>query len=169
MQRFVVENRARSTAFHVLTWPPRRGALQTLRNGSLPFERPLSPAHCARSCKRVHKPRETGIRAALGEWASFWAGPALINVPSPGHRPPPSVVGQSPPCPPPSRAPAVLGMDLDGLVWGAAGAIWGGEFLLAASRRAEGLATLTTGALPGRDQAATIPRRTLPSHLLARE
>jgi hydrogenase maturation protein HypF len=67
----------------------------------------------------------------------------------------------------PLEAPAVLGIAIDGLGWGADGTIWGGEFLLADYRRAERLATFKPVAMLGGAQAAREPWRNLYAHLMA--
>jgi hydrogenase maturation protein HypF len=67
----------------------------------------------------------------------------------------------------PLTAPPVLGIALDGLGWGADGAIWGGEFLLADYVHAEWLATFKPVAMPGAAQAIREPWRSLYAHLAA--
>jgi hydrogenase maturation protein HypF len=67
----------------------------------------------------------------------------------------------------PLDAPPVLGIVLDGLGYGADGAIWGGEFLLGAYRSFERLATFKPVAMPGGAQAAREPWRNLHAHLMA--
>ena len=67
----------------------------------------------------------------------------------------------------PLDAPAVLGIVLDGLGWGADGTIWGGEFLLADYRRAERLGTFKPVAMLGGAQAIHEPWRSLYAHLVS--
>ncbi len=64
-------------------------------------------------------------------------------------------------------APPVLGVALDGLGWGADGALWGGEFLLAGYRDYTRLATFKPVALPGGEKAMVEPWRNTLAHLLA--
>ena len=64
-------------------------------------------------------------------------------------------------------APPVLAIVLDGLGYGAEGAIWGGEFLLADYHRFERLGTFKPVAMPGGAQAAREPWRNLYAHLMA--
>jgi hydrogenase maturation protein HypF len=67
----------------------------------------------------------------------------------------------------PLHAPPTLGMVLDGLGFGDAGAIWGGEFLLADYLGYERLARLKPVAMPGGAQAVREPWRNLYAHLKA--
>ncbi len=67
----------------------------------------------------------------------------------------------------PLDAPPVLAVVLDGLGFGADGAIWGGEFLLAGYRGFERLGTFKPVAMPGGAQAAREPWRNLHAHLMA--
>jgi len=67
----------------------------------------------------------------------------------------------------PLGAPPVLGIALDGLGYGADGAIWGGEFLLAGYRGFQRLATFKPVAMPGGAQASREPWRNLYAHLIA--
>ena len=67
----------------------------------------------------------------------------------------------------PLNAPPVLAIVLDGLGYGADGAIWGGEFLLAGYRRFERLGTFKPVAMAGGAQAAREPWRNLHAHLMA--
>ncbi|MEO5763740.1 MAG: carbamoyltransferase HypF, partial [Casimicrobiaceae bacterium] len=64
-------------------------------------------------------------------------------------------------------APAVLGVALDGLGFGADGTLWGGEFLRADYRHCERLATFKPVALPGGEQAVHEPWRNTYAHLMA--
>ena len=64
-------------------------------------------------------------------------------------------------------APAVLGIALDGLGWGADGTLWGGEFLLASYRECVRLATLKPVAMPGGELAISEPWRNTFAHLMA--
>src|SRR5215813_7499928 len=65
----------------------------------------------------------------------------------------------------PRDAPAVLGIVLDGLGFGADGEIWGGEFLLADYTEFHRLASLKPVAMPGGTQAVREPWRNLVAHL----
>lgn len=67
----------------------------------------------------------------------------------------------------PLDAPPVLGIVLDGLGFGADGAIWGGEFLRADYRGFERLGTFKPVAMPGGAKAAREPWRNLHAHLMA--
>lgn len=67
----------------------------------------------------------------------------------------------------PLDAPAVLGIALDGLGLGAAGEIWGGEFMLADYRGFDRLGTLKPVMMPGGAQASREPWRNLYAHLMA--
>lgn len=67
----------------------------------------------------------------------------------------------------PLDASPVLGIALDGLGFGADGAIWGGEFLLADYHRFERLSTFKPVAMLGGDQASREPWRNLYAHLMA--
>lgn len=67
----------------------------------------------------------------------------------------------------PMDAPAVLGIALDGLGWGADGTLWGGEFLLADYLRYQRLGTFKPVAMLGGAQAAREPWRNLYAHLMA--
>lgn len=67
----------------------------------------------------------------------------------------------------PLAAPAVLGIALDGLGYGAEGTLWGGEFLLFDYRGFERLGTFRPVAMPGGERAAREPWRNLYAHLMA--
>ncbi|ACK52635.1 (NiFe) hydrogenase maturation protein HypF [Methylocella silvestris BL2] len=67
----------------------------------------------------------------------------------------------------PLDAAPVLAIVLDGLGYGADGAIWGGEFLLADYRGFERIGTFKPVAMPGAAQAAREPWRNLYAHLMA--
>ncbi|PNG27785.1 carbamoyltransferase HypF [Methylocella silvestris] len=67
----------------------------------------------------------------------------------------------------PLDAAPVLAIVLDGLGYGADGAIWGGEFLLADYRGFERVGTFKPVAMPGGAQAAREPWRNLYAHLMA--
>jgi hydrogenase maturation protein HypF len=66
----------------------------------------------------------------------------------------------------PRGAPPVLGIALDGLGYGADGALWGGEFLLATYASFERVGTFKPVALLGGDRAAEEPWRNLYAHLV---
>ena len=65
----------------------------------------------------------------------------------------------------PLHAPAVLGIALDGVGYGADGALWGGEFLYCNYQDFVRLATFKPVALLGGDRAARQPWRNLYAHL----
>ena len=65
----------------------------------------------------------------------------------------------------PRDAPAVLGIVLDGLGFGAGGEIWGGEFLLADYTEFHRMASLAPVAMPGGAQAVREPWRNLVAQL----
>ncbi|RWD54130.1 MAG: carbamoyltransferase HypF [Mesorhizobium sp.] len=67
----------------------------------------------------------------------------------------------------PLDAPGVLGIALDGLGLGAAGEIWGGEFMLADYRGFDRLGTFKPVAMLGGAQASREPWRNLYAHLTA--
>lgn len=67
----------------------------------------------------------------------------------------------------PRDAAPVLGIVLDGLGYGADGALWGGEFLLGSYSRFERLASFRPVTMPGGAQAAREPWRNLYAHLTA--
>jgi len=64
-------------------------------------------------------------------------------------------------------APPALGVALDGLGYGADGALWGGEFLLCDYRDFERVGTFKPVAMAGGEQAAREPWRNLYAHLMA--
>lgn len=61
----------------------------------------------------------------------------------------------------------VVGVALDGIGWGAEGALWGGEVLVGSYRAFERVGSLAPVALPGGDAAAREPWRSLYAHLVA--
>lgn len=67
----------------------------------------------------------------------------------------------------PLAARPVLGVVLDGLGWGEAGQLWGGEFLRADYRGFERLGTFKPVALPGGEQAMREPWRNTYAQLMA--
>lgn len=67
----------------------------------------------------------------------------------------------------PLEAGPVLGVALDGLGFGADGALWGGEFLLADYRDCKRLGTFRPVAMPGGERAIYEPWRNTYAHLMA--
>ena len=67
----------------------------------------------------------------------------------------------------PLRGAPVLGLVLDGLGWGAAGGIWGGELMLASYKDYVRLGALKPTPMPGGAAAIREPWRNLYAHLIA--